>query len=340
MIHNKKLEQIAKIIGITLLVYVSVKWILPLLWPIIAGFVIAKIISPVVRLLVRKANFSKNVAIYFAMTVFVVIVCVAAFFFGRILFEQIVRFVNNWNVIIPKIDEKVKGICCGIEEGLHLKSNCVYPVVCDNVVRFISESKEEVLSALMNNSVPVLIYMIEIVAVIIVTIVSGFFFLRDEEKIKDYLDNFMFAKEAAVVTDTLKFVFKAYFKAQLIIMIITTAICFIGFYLMGNQYSLLVAIIVSVLDMLPLIGIGIILVPWAIICFIMGNINNALILIAIFLICYVLREILEPRLIGDKVGLSPIASLTGIYVGYKLFGLIGVVLGPIAYLIIKEAVKS
>lgn len=132
----------------------------------------------------------------------------------------------------------------------------------------------------------------------------------------------------------------AYIKTQLVIMLITSVICFIGFMIMKNNYALFIAILVGVLDALPIIGVGILLIPFVIIYIILGNYFKAGVTFIVFVICYLVREFAEPKLMGDQIGISPIMSLISMYVGYKLFGIVGIVTGPIAYVLIDTLMKQ
>lgn len=107
-----------------------------------------------------------------------------------------------------------------------------------------------------------------------------------------------------------------------ILLVITTLICVVGFWLMGNPYYLLVGIAVGILDALPVFGVGTVLIPWAILMLILGKWERAIWLFVIYVICYFLREILEAKLMSRKVGMTPFETLLSMYVGVQLFGIL------------------
>lgn len=117
---------------------------------------------------------------------------------------------------------------------------------------------------------------------------------------------------------------------------ITTLICVVGFWLMGNPYYLLVGIAVGILDALPVFGVGTVLIPWAILMLILGKWERAIWLFVIYVICYFLREILEAKLMSRKVGMTPFETLLSMYVGVQLFGIFGFLLGPAGFLLIRD----
>lgn len=339
LLHNEKIKLIFKIIIITASIYLAIRFLLPLIWPVVVGYMIAKLIAPLVKFMNEKAQYHKNIAIVLVLGTFVIVSVIIGFFLGKMLISQIQNLAGNWNEIALEMDCQVKNICLCFEQGLQLRDGEIYALVSDGFNNCLQMGRERVVSVVMNNSVSAFIKIIEWMAVVLVAVMSAFFFLRDDDVIHQWIETYPFAKETKYITGKLKFVFKAYLKAQIVIMMITTMICFFGFTLIGNPYSLLLAIGVGLMDALPLLGVGLVLVPWAIYCFIFGAAKNGIVLMITFVICYMIREILEPRLIGGKVGIPPLTSLLTIYVGYKLFGLIGVVLGPVAYVTIKESLN-
>ena len=181
-----------------------------------------------------------------------------------------------------------------------------------------------------------MIVSVEIIAAIIVAVMAAYFYVVEKSDIKEKIKGLFFYNELSKIKSKMSIIFRAYIKAQLVIMLITSTLCSIGFALIKNPYFLILGIVVGLLDALPLIGLGIIMIPWAVGYFIIGNVRKGLVIAVIYIICYFVREILEPKLIGDNAGIGPLTSLVCIYIGYEIFGLLGVFLGPIAYMIIQQ----
>lgn len=129
-------------------------------------------------------------------------------------------------------------------------------------------------------------------------------------------------------------------KAQVIIIFIISVVCTLGIYFVGNKYYLLFGITIAIIDAFPVVGSGSILVPWSIFSLLGGNFINAAILFSVYLITMLIREVLEPKLLGDSLGILPVFMLMAIFVGVKLFGVAGIVLGPIGYVIIGTVMKN
>ena len=132
----------------------------------------------------------------------------------------------------------------------------------------------------------------------------------------------------------------AYLKAQLILMFAITAVCVAGLYLSGNEYALLAGCGIGICDAMPFLGTGTIFIPWALIEMLQGEYMLAAIYTVIYTICTLMREFLEPKLIGNKLGMHPLSVIVSIYVGLGIYGLWGFALGPFSYILIREIYRE
>ena len=128
-----------------------------------------------------------------------------------------------------------------------------------------------------------------------------------------------------------------YVKAQVIIMTIIGIAAAVTLGIGGIQQGVLWGLLAGVLDALPFIGTGIVLVPLGIQQVFLGSYGRAVCCLLLYVACIFIREFLEPKLIGKKVGVSPIAILLSIYAGIRLFGLWGIVGGPLGFIMISQA---
>ena len=162
----------------------------------------------------------------------------------------------------------------------------------------------------------------------------------DRKTIREKYSNFPLHDWAALILRKLKNTGFVYMKAQVIIIFIISVVCTLGIYFVGNKYYLLFGITIAIIDAFPVVGSGSILVPWSIFSLLGGNFINAAILFSVYLITMLIREVLEPKLLGDSLGILPVFMLMAIFVGVKLFGVAGIVLGPIGYVIIGTVMKN
>ena len=133
----------------------------------------------------------------------------------------------------------------------------------------------------------------------------------------------------------------SYIKAQIILM----TICFfelliwlnlLSFLKLNVPYPLLMSILICIIDALPILGAGTILIPWAIISFALGDIKLGIMLIIIYLFVLSVRQMLEPKLVSQNLGVHPLITLISMYSGFKIFGVIGFLIGPVVMIILKN----
>lgn len=131
-----------------------------------------------------------------------------------------------------------------------------------------------------------------------------------------------------------------FLRAQLLLSVITYVISFIGLLIIGTGYPLAIALLIVVVDILPILGTGSVLVPWALYQLAIGDAFTGIGLLLLFIVITVVRRIVEPKILGDAVGIGALSALISLYVGYELVGLVGVFLGPIVVIVFMAMRKA
>ena len=172
----------------------------------------------------------------------------------------------------------------------------------------------------------------------LICIISSVYLSVDYDRICEYFKGLVKTYASEDTVRMLKRVsggVKKYIKAYFAVFLITFAELYLGLVLLGRRYALLIAFLVALFDILPLFGAGPLLVPWGIILIASGSIGVGVGMIILFAIMTVVRQIAEPHFVGKHLGIHPLATLVAVYVGYRVFGLLGMLLGPFAALVIK-----
>ena len=125
-------------------------------------------------------------------------------------------------------------------------------------------------------------------------------------------------------------------RAELTLLAITFAQLLAGFLLLGQRYALLLAVLIALIDALPVFGTGTVLIPWAILCFLVDDVPRGIALVALYALIALVRSIMEPRIMAAQADLPPLVTLIAIYVGFRTLGVAGMLLLPIALLFIKQ----
>ena len=172
---------------------------------------------------------------------------------------------------------------------------------------------------------------------ILVTVVASVYFSIDINKINARVKRLLPARWSATVVRLklrISSVGKRYIRSYLILMSITFAVVLTGLLLLGVRRAPLIALIVAILDVLPLIGVGTVLLPWGVVSILMGNVGRGVALLVLLVIHEIIRQIAEPRILGRSLGIHPLLSLMLLYVSYEVLGFGGILLVPLIVVLI------
>lgn len=333
---KESVQKIAKILGITLAVYVCIRWLLPLVIPFFMAFLLAKLLNPLVGKLEEKLRWKRSiwssllVGLLFLMLGFLVVV------FVRTLLVQIKTVVENLDMYKQQTGDFFYECCCQVENFTGIQADMIHDGVQKQIPGLMQHMKSNVVPVLMNGTISYAKSLFVWVGICFVVIISTILILKDYQKIRTALEHHPIGQMGLRVCRRTYEAGGAYIKAQFIIMLIITAVCVAGLYLSGNEYALLAGCGIGICDAMPFLGTGTIFVPWAIIEMMQGKYMLAAIYTVIYTICSLLREILEPKLLGNKLGMHPLSVIASIYVGLGVYGLWGFALGPLSYILIRE----
>lgn len=125
-------------------------------------------------------------------------------------------------------------------------------------------------------------------------------------------------------------------RSELTMILVTFAISLLGFWLLGYDFALLAAVVLALVDALPVLGTGTVLLPWSAFCFLLGDASRGLSLIALYAVTLLVRSLLEPRLLAGQADLPSIAVLLTMYLGFHFFGVGGMLLLPVFLILVKH----
>lgn len=172
-----------------------------------------------------------------------------------------------------------------------------------------------------------------VILFIAVFLISSFFMAKDYRLIINFLKDALpdaVLKKLSYLKATVFDTFFSYIKAQSILMCITFAIVSVYLWILGVSYPILIGAAVGIVDALPFFGAGTALLPWAVTEFALGKTSLAVALAVLWLVCFLTRQILEPKILSAQIGVHPLLTIFSVYAGLKIFGVFGVLIGPIA----------
>lgn len=179
--------------------------------------------------------------------------------------------------------------------------------------------------------------------VIVFSLLASFFISKDWEKIMGFLLNLLpeyVRKSSKTVFIDLRSALFGFIKAQATLISITTVIILIGLLILKVDYAMTIAIIAGMVDILPYLGTGLIFIPWIIYSFFIGDTTIAVGLSILYAVVIVQRQVMEPKILSSSIGLDPLATLIALFIGYKLFGFLGLIIGPILLVVLSTLYKA
>lgn len=332
------------VIGIIfLLYYAGIKFIIYFL-PFILGWLLSILIEPLVSFLHIRMKIFRGFASFLSIILFISGFGLIITLLGGVLFSELTKLSNH----LPQLTNQLKHYLIYLTEQFELFYINISPSIMDslsNALSNILNSLTRFVGFLAASAVNFLTAIPNVFIFIIVTLISAFFISKDKEKIRRFIRtqfpvHLLRHKNIQILKDDLVLALLGYIKAQLILMIITFAVGSIGLYIIGINYAVLISLGVSVLDALPIFGSGSIYIPWIISRLILKDFKLALFLGIVYLSITLTRQTLEPKILGTQIGLYPLVTLMSMYIGLKVLGFSGLILGPIIVISLSTFQKT
>ncbi len=322
----------------------TVKYLLPVLLPFIIAFILAAIIDPVVRYLQKRGKMSRPVAVISTMLfILLLIATITIGIISRLIveLERLSGVLPQYSVIfsaeVKLFQQKLQNWYLDIELPQQVVSRLQGAV--NNLIELLSAA----VSSTINMLLTLLAGLPSGLLITIIALLATYFFSRDKELIIKSLFRVLPARwenKFASVVNELEGAIIGFLRAQLFLIFITAGQTIIFLNIIGIDYALTMAIVVGLVDILPVLGPGAVFIPWVIIEFILGKKKLALYLLLFYGSVVVVRQLLQPKVIGEQVGIHPLSALVAMYVGLKVMGVLGLVIGPMLLVLLKALSRA
>ncbi|OIK08538.1 sporulation integral membrane protein YtvI [Bacillus sp. MUM 116] len=323
-------------------------------YPFLIGLVIAFLINPLVNIFEKKAKMPRVLA------VFVALIIIFAVFAGLITL-LVAEIVSGANYLAKVVPEHLDTLIAYIEKIItaqiipfynHLTSvfnkldagqqNTIIGNI-QNVGKNIGTTVGSFIQNLFGIIPNILSWFPTAATVSIFSLLATFFISKDWYHLSAIGGKLMPEKAKSsgrtVFVDLKKALF-GFIKAQLTLISITTVIILIGLLILRVDYAITIALVTGIVDILPYLGTGAVFIPWIIYEVISGDMGLAIGLGVLYVIVLAQRQIMEPKILSSNIGLDPLATLIALFVGFKLIGFLGLILGPVTLVIISTLYRA
>ena len=318
------------------LTFLILKYIFPLIVPFVVAVLLVAAIYPAIRKLHEKIHIGTGfLAGLFLFVIFGIMGALLWYFCSHGI-HWLCEKLKYMDAYKDQFCTLVKSCSGKLEKSFGLKTGQIENIMIERVNIFIEDMQVKIVPGIMNRSLTYVKFGIAVVSFFVVMIIAAILMIKDFEVIKEKMMRLDAYRDLVTMFRKTCKLILSFFRAQIIIMITVGVICIAGLYFAGNRSFLILGITIGLLDALPFVGTGIILLPYMFWEFLNGEVVPGVILLVTFLFSVLARELLEPRLIGNKMNVLPILILASVYAGVKVFGITGVFLGPLYVMIVSE----
>ncbi|WP_239696582.1 sporulation integral membrane protein YtvI [Paenibacillus oryzisoli] len=340
---------------ILFLVAIAFYYIIPLIYPFIFGWIIALMLNPLVNFFQFKCKLPRWLSVSLSMILFAgAMVTIITLLVANIVVElgsladtiqlQINRWVEEFNVFINSVTfqqwiERVNEFFENnpkYQETVNTNLSSTAGSIADVsklVITYIFAALKAFLTSLPN-----------IATITIIVMLATFFISKDWygliKRYKGIFSDVIVKTTKLIRTDLQKALF-GYLRAQLILVSLTALVVIIGLLVLRVDYAITIGLLTGLADLMPYLGTGAVMVPWILyVFFAQGNIVLGIGLSVLYGVIVIARQIMEPKVLASSVGLDPLATLIAMFVGLKLFGLLGLIVGPVSLILITAFYRA
>lgn len=308
------------------------------LLPFLIAFALSSLMEPVIKFFTNKLHISRKIVAPVALLLLLAIIALLTVLGVLRLIDEIKNlitvapgFLSNLYAQILELMNKGSEYIEWMPEEITANLGSVISNLSSTITNF---GKTVVKGAFITAiSLP------EAVIFTIITTLATFFMLKDRHKIasalRRQLPESWINRLLSIKKDLFSAIF-GYLRAAMILMVITFTELLIGLSIIGVEYALLLAVLIAVIDALPVLGAGGVLIPWSLYSFVTGDIRMGVSILILYVVVLVIRQTVEPKVVGHQIGVYPLLTLLAMYTGLKLIGFAGLIIGPITFLLIRN----
>lgn len=322
--------------------WIAIKYLLPILLPFLIGFGLSRIAEPLIRAMHKRGKLPRWLCAMISMIAVYGILGTAIFFLLRTLFNELQDFVSGLPALLASLEGPMQSLQTRLEAlTSRLPGNAGIAVSgwIGNLFASGSVLAERLSAWLVDFAADLVTSLPGILLFLVTAILSSFMLSSEWPSLRQSLAKRLPKKwhaRLSAAAGHLKDALGGWFKAQVKLTLLSFGVLTVGLWILGVDYPLLFGGVIALIDALPVLGVGTVLVPWAILQFMQQNTSLGFGLLILYGVASLCRSALEPRLLGKQVGLSPVITLFSMYAGFRLLGVFGMIFLPIVAILAKQ----
>lgn len=325
------------------IIYIAIKYGLGWFLPFVIGFGIAFILKPLINSISKKFGLNRKVVAGITVLIFYTTVgALITVLIVKLFVELKDVFIKLPNLYTTTIEPVILQLSSGFEDIL-IKLDPILMQAIRDMISSLTESLGSIISSISSGVVVFISSTVTTVPtffiIVIFSIIASFFFAMDYTNITTFITRQFSERASSIIFDVKDYIVGTLFKfikAYSIIISVTFIELAIGLSILRVESAITIALLIACVDVLPVLGTGGIVIPWIIIELIRGDIGLAVGLTIIYVVITIVRNVLEPKVVGQQIGLHPIVMLMCMFIGVKIFGFLGLFVLPIIVIILKN----
>lgn len=310
--------------------------------PVILAWIIAQMANPLVRFLEKHLHIARkhgSVGIICGAILLIVLVCYHAAVWlwseaGKLV-DSLPIYYHELILGLDKIAVRLQGIASRISPDVRNSIAELTDTLTDSLGRIISGLGGGTVEAAGNVAKNIPSLLVNFIFVLL----FAYFFIAQKERLQRLVGKLLpeeMREQIRLIVDKMKYALGGYFRAQFKIMGVVCMILAVGLLIMQIDYAVLLAALISLLDFLPMLGTGTVLIPWALFCALSDSLPRAAGLLVLYGITQLTRQLIQPKMVGDSIGVDTLTTLFLLFVGYRVDGLIGMIVAvPVGLIVIQ-----
>lgn len=332
-------------VGLFVLLALAVVYRRPVLaavLPFLVAFVLAYLIEPMVMALHQRLRLPRPVAAGVTLLLLVVVVGGSLVWVMMNVYNELLDLAT----LLPAHQRTAMRVANDLLQSVEELFESVpeeFTAYLRETLNSLSQRFVEFVANLTNRLLGTVAALPSAAAIWIIIMLATYFFSTDRENVNNTLLRMAPAHWRPRIADARDKVLVdlgGFLRAQLIMLFISTAIAAVGLVIIGTRYWMVLSLILGLLDVIPVLGPGLLLFPWAAISVFLGNVPQAVWLVAIFVAQFATHNLLQAKVLGDSVGMHPLLMLVALWVGIVVFGVYGILIGPILAIIARALAKA
>lgn len=326
--------------GITLAVYFVLRYLLPYVIPFLFAYLLVHLLNPVTEAIRKKLPWKKEIIVSVLLVILLSLLTFLFYYFYCMLMSQIRKIAMNFDYYYSCFCEWVDGCCHMAEKSFGIRVDTLRELVYSSLDQATEQIRVYIVPGVVNYSVRYFKKVMDAGLFLLMLFVAVILLMKDYDEMTEKLQKYKIYTHIHNITDRMWKQGGMYMKAQFMIIAVIILLCTGGLWALGNPYFLVLGIVIGMMDALPFVGTGTVLIPLAVFLLFRRRLRLAAGYLGLFLLTYIVREFLEPRLIGQKLGIYPFVMIVVVYVGLYLYGPAGVLLGPVTLLTVTEILRE